>query len=773
MLRSRRGLLALVAASTCALFLVFGAPKGAIYLAQQKAAQRGLTAQIANVSFELRRDGARVWFKSVTLAHPDLPRATALLPFVEVNLGLGGLREVVIHGGNISIRGSTEEFADAVRKIRGGRNGDEPGKRRSSTPLRAQGIFVEHVPSPDESYHFWGVSLKRGAEHLALAADLVRLRRSSLTVESRNVVAEILVPELSLRSFSVKQTEAVIALEEMASLAADGTPPGPAGAPRPGAGSLAAGSGAPKAQSRWLSRFALSPGRGERWRRQLRRVSGMVARRLPANAELDFSDVKVRVAYGRSELNIGPGRFTLGQDSAAVFGAFVSEQAGQPGALGMEFSFRSPRDEGPLELSLAGGPISLSDLGVRENDFGLTHVDRARLQVRTQFSLSADGLLAQYRSGGQLQHLSLFNARIAPSALKDVDLSWNGNGEFAADGSRMVIRDGTVRLGAVAVNVEAELQRETERLVLNASADIPAASCQTMFASLPAALVGDLVGTEFSGQFSWQAGLALDTDQLSDIQARWRMHDGCRVERVPPDAALERFRRPFRRLVPDAYGELMEVESGPGSEHWVPIQAISRYLELAVTVTEDGRFWWHKGFDQRAIEGSIRQNLQSGQFVRGASTISMQLAKNLYLSRDKNVSRKVREALLTMLLEQELRKDEILELYFNVIEFGPGIYGIGQAAEYYFKSEPIDLSISQAFYLCSLLPNPKNSHFTPEGTLKPKWQRYLQRLMKIAHDREKLSDEELEEGLAQQLVFGERQAPTVPELPESGIPTTR
>jgi len=132
----------------------------------------------------------------------------------------------------------------------------------------------------------------------------------------------------------------------------------------------------------------------------------------------------------------------------------------------------------------------------------------------------------------------------------------------------------------------------------------------------------------------------------------------------------------------------------------------------------------------------------------------MQLAKNLYLSRDKYVARKVQEALLTMLIEQEMRKDELLELYFNVIEYGPGVYGVGPAARYYFNSTAGELSIAQSFFLASLLPSPNAQHFEPSGALKPKWRAYLRELMRIAARRGRLTEQELKEGLAEEIRFG-------------------
>jgi membrane peptidoglycan carboxypeptidase len=139
--------------------------------------------------------------------------------------------------------------------------------------------------------------------------------------------------------------------------------------------------------------------------------------------------------------------------------------------------------------------------------------------------------------------------------------------------------------------------------------------------------------------------------------------------------------------------------------------------------------------------------------LRGASTVSMQLAKNLYLEREKTLSRKFQEAVLTLLLEQELSKHELLELYLNVIEFGPGVYGVRQAARYYFNEEPRDLSLAQALYLGSILPSPSSSHFRPDGRVSEGWSEYLRKLMHVARKIGRISQEELERGLLEQVEF--------------------
>ncbi len=126
----------------------------------------------------------------------------------------------------------------------------------------------------------------------------------------------------------------------------------------------------------------------------------------------------------------------------------------------------------------------------------------------------------------------------------------------------------------------------------------------------------------------------------------------------------------------------------------------------AVVHREDGGFFQHRGFSSGEIRGALVRNVSEGRFAYGASTISMQLAKNVFLAREKTLVRKLQEVVLTWWIEQSLEKSAILELYLNVVEFGPGIYGIGPAARFFFGREPRDLTPLQAIYLATLLPAP-------------------------------------------------------------------
>ncbi|HMK60145.1 MAG TPA: monofunctional biosynthetic peptidoglycan transglycosylase [Dissulfurispiraceae bacterium] len=142
-------------------------------------------------------------------------------------------------------------------------------------------------------------------------------------------------------------------------------------------------------------------------------------------------------------------------------------------------------------------------------------------------------------------------------------------------------------------------------------------------------------------------------------------------------------------------------------QYWVPLSRISNYMTKAVLIAEDDKFWSHTGFDFEAIEKSFEKDLKEKKFKFGGSTISQQLAKNLYLSPSKNPLRKIKEAMLTWRIEKNLSKRRILELYLNVAEWGEGIFGIEAASRHYYGKTASALTAEEAAHLAAVLPNPK------------------------------------------------------------------
>jgi monofunctional glycosyltransferase len=176
-----------------------------------------------------------------------------------------------------------------------------------------------------------------------------------------------------------------------------------------------------------------------------------------------------------------------------------------------------------------------------------------------------------------------------------------------------------------------------------------------------------------------------------------------------PDVAVLETSNPTSTAVMDSR---LAQPTGSGRPHgrtwiWVPLSRISPHVQRAVIAAEDASFFIHEGFDWEGIKDAAIHNLEAGELKRGGSTITQQLAKNLYLSSERSLLRKAREALITRSLEHHLTKARILELYLNVAEWGRGIYGVEAAARHHFGKPAFDLTPEEAAWLAAMLPSPQ------------------------------------------------------------------
>jgi monofunctional biosynthetic peptidoglycan transglycosylase len=159
-----------------------------------------------------------------------------------------------------------------------------------------------------------------------------------------------------------------------------------------------------------------------------------------------------------------------------------------------------------------------------------------------------------------------------------------------------------------------------------------------------------------------------------------------------------------------ASGLARQQEKNPDAElrhKWVPYDRISIHLKRAIVAAEDDKFLEHEGFDVTGIQKAVEKNLKKGRLVAGGSTISQQLAKNLFLSGERSFIRKGQEAVITLMIESTWSKRRILEVYLNVIEWGNGIYGAEAAARRYYKTSAANLSRDQAARMAAMVPNPR------------------------------------------------------------------
>ena len=189
---------------------------------------------------------------------------------------------------------------------------------------------------------------------------------------------------------------------------------------------------------------------------------------------------------------------------------------------------------------------------------------------------------------------------------------------------------------------------------------------------------------------------------------------------------------------------LMAARGGERTQLWAPLADISPRLVEAVLMGEDVAFYSHDGFDTREMREAFKRNWKEGRTVRGASTITQQLAKNLYLSTERTYARKLKEAILTYRLEKALSKSRILEIYLNVIEWGDGVYGAEAAARDVFGKSATWLDAAEAATLAAMIPNPREL----DPCEPPKSVRVRRdRILNWMHGAGDLTDDELKQAL--------------------------
>jgi monofunctional biosynthetic peptidoglycan transglycosylase len=190
---------------------------------------------------------------------------------------------------------------------------------------------------------------------------------------------------------------------------------------------------------------------------------------------------------------------------------------------------------------------------------------------------------------------------------------------------------------------------------------------------------------------------------------------------------------------------------------WTPLPKVSRAAVSAVLLSEDDAFYEHKGVSPERLKEALKEDLKERRFKRGASTITQQLARNLYLGKEKTLRRKARELVLARGLEKALAKDRILEIYLNVAEFGEGLRGIGPAAGFFFQKEPIELSPKEGAFLAVMLPSPiRYGKSFNEKSLTPYASVSIARLLDRMRKSGELSREQFEGETAKPLSFEER-----------------
>ena len=358
--------------------------------------------------------------------------------------------------------------------------------------------------------------------------------------------------------------------------------------------------------------------------------------------------------------------------------------------------------------------------------FDTAHIVLQNLKMQSG-EMSVNGLAS-------IKNLLVNHRRIASQDVKIENAQFDYDFVFGPDFIR-VDSSSTVQINKLKVHPYAEynIQSDTTYAL---RLDIPEMKAQDFIEALPKGLFSNFEGMEAEGSFDYNLDFRFNKNKPSDLVFESQFHKKNLKITKYGEANLSKLNTPFVYRAIDNGRPQRAVIVGESNPNFTPLEAISPYLRNAVLTMEDPSFFSHNGFIGEAFKQSIIKNIKAKKFARGASTISMQLVKNVFLTREKTLSRKLEEILLVYILENNRisTKHRMYEVYLNIIEWGPNIYGIGEASHFYFSKYPSELTVGESIYLASIVPRPKKFmyQFTPEGELKSSAytkQRYITNIM--------------------------------------------
>lgn len=757
-----------------ALLLVVGLAFGPIVRARvaKEAARRKLDVEVGAVRpgfFAVRLRDVRV------RPHGEGPaRIEVRLDEVRVEVGATlSLQSVLARGGAIVVEGEPDDVAARLRELRQGDGGASDAKPGAKAPLAIEGVSASWKLSEGELAGE-GISASRQDGGIRIGCARCAARRGHVTLEVHGADVELATDGAPRR---VKATTLAIVHEPPPKPAAPPSaapteitpPPLPAAAKKDKGpkGKVAAPPAPEEPVIPFPDLHAL--------RARIATAVAAFAPRIPDGGNVDIGGLTAKLDVGGEPLTLGPGAFTLARHGDRIHVGFASseEERGEARPAGTPLSVDAdlPVGAGDVTARLSGGPVSLHVLGVKEGMKGLMDVAHGTVSGKGQLVLAAAGDALTFDGEVALRGIALKQPRLAPDPLRGIEFSVAGRG-MLDDKGKLRVDDAQLDMGALHVRTHGTVEETSDHFAVGLALDVAPAACQALLDSTPQGLLPLVRSARMGGTFGASVNLAFDTRTIDKLTLDYRIDDHCRMLEVPRDMSVERFAGAFtyRTYHPD--GTIGETTTGPGTPSWTAIDDVSPFMVDALLTTEDGAFYRHKGFNHAAIRSSVQANLKARRFVRGASTITMQLSKNLFLARDKALSRKIEEVILTDYLEQVLRKDDLMELYLNVVEFGPDVYGITQAADYYFGRKPEELHVGECFFLASLLPSPiRYGKLRDKGEISESWLRHVHALMEIAAKNRKITRAELEEGLKEPIVF-HRPGDPRPE-PRKPVTTTR
>jgi hypothetical protein len=286
----------------------------------------------------------------------------------------------------------------------------------------------------------------------------------------------------------------------------------------------------------------------------------------------------------------------------------------------------------------------------------------------------------------------------------------------------VVLEDSSqVRLGRLAFRLAGRLERAGPRFA--ARLDAVGLRPAEIADDLPHSLLGPLTEVAVRGSFDYHAAFDLDFARPDSVRLEADVvPHGLALDPSANRLPLTSLAGPFVAAIHLPHDRIVLRELSSANPHFLPLDRIDSLLVGAVVTNEDGGFFRHRGFNLDAVRSSIAENIHAAAWRRGAGTITMQLVRNLYLGHARTLSRKGQEVVLTWLIEHlsGLDKRRMLEIYLNIIEWGPDVLGADEASHYYFGHDATRLTVPEALFMATVLPSPAKWRwrFTPEGRLR-------------------------------------------------------
>ncbi len=402
-----------------------------------------------------------------------------------------------------------------------------------------------------------------------------------------------------------------------------------------------------------------------------------------------------------------------------------------------------------LIADLPPGLLRRSDLELSEGRIS----GRFSGTFETAPALSAEGTLEVRLDQGQIDW-----PRLAEGPVTPLQLGFSGDFRWAPGERTLYVRHGQLSAGVAQAELDGALSF-TSPPTLELELRVVHLDLQATIDSLPAQMRPPPEAPRVEGDLSADFAVRVELTRWDSLQLRRAELDLTGRNKAGKQGTDNWMRQPFLFRPSQTDENPRAFEVGPGNPHYVPLASIPETLIKAVLLSEDAGFYGHHGFDFDEIRDSLGRDLTEGQAVRGGSTLTQQLVKNLFLSREKTLSRKIQEAIITLQVEASVPKDRILEIYFNTIEWGPRLYGIGEASERYFRVRPDALTAKQAAFLATIIPNPKRFYhlYYERGALTPRWEERVDTLLEKMQQNGVIDMPTFQLAMSTPLAFGERE----------------